>query len=517
MTGGGTGRKRKKLNVLDIILDRKSQEINFTLTKEELAKLLFRKMAIQESQVVKIDTSAFGKIHVELKENVKPEKFVNLPIFDIREGLRTKFYRPHHRQDTLVKISWLDLETSDDLLLHILSFFGKAKSGVQYCTMREEEGESNLAKLLNKIPNGERQVWMEMKTSLPSYAVIDGRRVKIWYPGMKRTCARCNMAGETCPGGANARLCEENGGQKTKTEDMWKNLLETVNYVVWDGEEVESIADETGDTEEVSNVELCDGIVITNVNEKATDEEIKGLLLEGLLDGKEIEKVKIETAGNPKSRLVTGFSKANITPLTKKLNKKIVDGVMIHCKPHAPSTPPTKATPNPVTEDATNSIVVNVTEPSPKEGTSKQTIPGMPEADRLKEIKKQKRKETKQKKKETKEKKETKQKKATKVKNDFLKKRKKSLASAVDEDSDGFVFTEYETDEDSDAFEDAHTDNDESINNFLTPIQYKSVFGLRLSTSTPDLAMKLLPKRPAPSPVERPENKKSKSSSGSIQ
>ena len=73
MTGGGTGRKRKKLNVLDIILDRKSQEINFTLTKEELAKLLFRKMAIQESQVVKIDTSAFGKIHVELKENVKPE------------------------------------------------------------------------------------------------------------------------------------------------------------------------------------------------------------------------------------------------------------------------------------------------------------------------------------------------------------------------------------------------------------------------------------------------------------
>ena len=34
---------------------------------------MFRKMAIQESQVVKIDTSAFGKIHVELKENVKPE------------------------------------------------------------------------------------------------------------------------------------------------------------------------------------------------------------------------------------------------------------------------------------------------------------------------------------------------------------------------------------------------------------------------------------------------------------
>ena len=200
------------------------------------------------------------------------------------------------------------------------------------------------------------------------------------------------------------------------------------------------------------------------------------------------------------------------------MKKKIVDGVMIHCKPH--STPPTKATPNPVTEDAMNSIVIYVTEPSPKRGTSKQTIPGMPEADRLKEIKKQKRKETKEKKKETKEKKATKEKNNNLlVKNDFLK-RKKSLASAVEEDSDGLVYTDPETDEDSDAFEDskgAHSDNDESIDTFLTPIQYKSAFGLRLSISTPDLAMKLLPKRPAPSPVERPENKKAKSSSGSIQ
>ena len=180
MAGGGKAKKRKKLNVLDIMLDRKNKEINFTLNKEELSKLLFKKMMIQPSEVVKIDASAYGKIHVELKENVKPEKFVELPVFDIREGLRTKFYRPHHRQDTLVKISWLDLETPDDLIIHILSFFGKPKSGIQYCTMKEEEGDSDIAKLLNKIPNGERQVWMEIETPLPSYAVIDGRRVKIY-------------------------------------------------------------------------------------------------------------------------------------------------------------------------------------------------------------------------------------------------------------------------------------------------------------------------------------------------
>ena len=219
---------------------------------------------------------------------------MDLPVYDIREGLRTKFYRPHHRQDTLVKISWLDLETPDDLVIHILSFFGKPKSGIQYCTMREEEGESDPAKLMNKIPNGERQVWMEIKTSLPSYAVIDGRRVKIWYPGMKRTCARCNMDGEHCPGEANARLCEEKGGQKTKTENTWKNVLDSVNYTEWDGNELKNIIEETGEAEEIPNdvVENCDGIVITNINENATEEEVKGLLREELSE-QEIEKVRI--------------------------------------------------------------------------------------------------------------------------------------------------------------------------------------------------------------------------------
>ena len=119
---------------------------------------------IQTGQIAKIDTSAFGKIHVEMKSNFKLDHFIDLPVFDIREGIRTKFYRPHHRQDTLLKISWLDLETPDELILHILPFFGKPKSGVQYCTMREEEGESELAKLLNKIPTGERQMPEIVKT-----------------------------------------------------------------------------------------------------------------------------------------------------------------------------------------------------------------------------------------------------------------------------------------------------------------------------------------------------------------
>ena len=96
-----TGRKteRVKLNVLDIFLERRDNSINYNLSKEELAKLLFKKMSIDPKFVLKIDTSGFGKINVELTNNVNPESMINLPAFDIRDGLRTKFYRPHHRKD----------------------------------------------------------------------------------------------------------------------------------------------------------------------------------------------------------------------------------------------------------------------------------------------------------------------------------------------------------------------------------------------------------------------------------
>ena len=186
-------RGRKKLNVLDIMLDRKDNQISYHLTKEELAKLLFNKMKLDSKNILKLDTSGFGKINIELAPHLNPDMFVNLPAFDIRNGLRVKYYKPHHRKEVLVNINWMDIETPDELLTHVLSHFGKVKSNVKWSKVREEEGESHLAKMLNSILCGDRQVWMEIETPLPSYAMIDNRKVKIHHAGQKRTCAFCKM------------------------------------------------------------------------------------------------------------------------------------------------------------------------------------------------------------------------------------------------------------------------------------------------------------------------------------
>ena len=253
---------RKKLNVLDIMLERKDNHISYNLTKEELAKLLISKMKLDPKSILKLDTSGFGKIHVELVPHLDPETFVNLPAYDIREGLRVRYYKPHHRKDVLVTINWMDIETPDELLTHVLNHFGKVKSNIKWMKVKEEEGESNIAKMLNSVLCGERQVWMEITTPLPSYAKIDNRKVKIYNAGQRRTCARCHkIAGpDQCPGNSNARLCEDNGGSKAKVSDVWKAILSSVNYKEWNGGEADDVEDEDeGDNleENVADISNC--------------------------------------------------------------------------------------------------------------------------------------------------------------------------------------------------------------------------------------------------------------------
>ena len=282
---------RPKLNVLDIFLERRDETISYNLSKEELSKLLFRKMCLDPKKVIKVDTSGFGKIQIELDKSVQVESFLNIPAFDIKHGLRTKFYRPHHRKDTLITISWMDLETPDELLLHVFSHFGKVKSSVQWCKIKEEENESQLAKLLNNILSGERQIWMEVEKPIPSYAILDGRKVKICHAGQRRTCARCQRMADDCPGQSNARLCEQNGGEKTKVDGVWKETLTKVGYTEWIGGEAEVAVEVEENNENWIDIETkypnCDGIVINNLPEDMSNEDVKILLEGAVLNGSE--------------------------------------------------------------------------------------------------------------------------------------------------------------------------------------------------------------------------------------
>ena len=499
---GNKATNRQKLNVLDIFFERKNDSISYNLSKEELAKLIFKKMCIDPKSILKIDTSGFGRINIELVNSVNLESMINLPVFEIREGLRTKFYRPHHRKESLVTISWLDIETPDSLVAHVMSHFGNLKSDIQWVKFKKEENESELASMLNTILSGERQVWMEIDKPIPSYGIIDGRKVKIYYPGQRRTCARCQKTADQCLGNSNAKLCDERGGDRVGVEIVWKSILEKIGYV--DYNEEKEITQETEENTEIEESEvvdknpllefsnyLYDGLILSNLPEDISNEDLEELLEKHVLNCS--DKITILSAESSRSRFIKTNDKDLISEFMK-MNNKTLRGRLVHCHPHIPATPPKpKATANDTTEAKEDEPTrcINVTEVTLKEPS---TIPGLTEAEKVKA-----KKSAEKRKKSAAAKERRRQKKEEQEKEGMKKLSKEDFLEAVDgnglsvaEIVDKFDFSEYSTDE-NDLFEDSKEEvsGDESCAPVLQDVRKQSAFsqpevkGSKRSISSP--------------------------------
>ena len=558
LVAGRQASGRKKLNVLDIILERKDNKISYNLKKDELAKLLFKKMKLDPKNVLKVDTSGFGKILVEFNNNVNVESLVSLPAFDIRDGLRVKYYKPHHRKETLVSISWLDLETPDELLVHLLNHFGQVKSNVRWSKIRQEDGEGELEKLLNNILSGERQLWMEISHPLPSYAVVDKRRVKIYHAGQRRTCARCQKIADACKGNSNARLCEDNGGVKINVADAWKEILTSVKYIEWKGEGVETLVieeNENGDKEaneddKAVDITNCDGFVISNLEEEASIDDIKALM-KGLAPDDAISSITVHPTGSTRSKIIKDIDPAIVNMITRKIDNKSFKGRLLHCRPHVPVSPPAKkkdeasaahgddnaanvesipnegtpkepvktvTSPNPSSSSIVNketSKGVDVDIPKSKiPGLSPQEIENAKKKAKANRLKKKEEKKAENKANEGKAKKtEVKKKLKDMNQSDFL--MNSTTNTTKVEEFDDFVF-EHTSDSEEEVFEDSvEAIQDDDIQKFLTPKPFKSSYAKKVEASM------VTPKAPSDrlkrsislaelSPIETAEPKKVK-------
>ena len=57
-------KKRKKLNILDILLERKDVTIDYNLKKEELSKLLFKKMKMSRLTLQHLEPSMWNLLQM---------------------------------------------------------------------------------------------------------------------------------------------------------------------------------------------------------------------------------------------------------------------------------------------------------------------------------------------------------------------------------------------------------------------------------------------------------------------
>ena len=314
--------------------------------------------------------------------------------------------------------------------------------------IKEEEGETEIEKLLNNISNGVRQVWMEITKPLPSYAMIDRRKVKIYHPGQRRTCARCHQAADNCRGNSNAKLCEDNGGEKINVAEAWKNTLDSVNYIEWNGGEIEIVGEiddeKVNNDEEIPlNITNCDGFILSNLEENATVDEIK-TIIKGAAPEDVIENISMHPTGSTRSKIIKDIDIAYVHQITKRVNQRSYKGRLVHCRPHVPLTPPKKE----VCEKPGDKRDSSVKE---KEGlklcvTNPSTIPGLPKEEMEKAIKKKDTKKRKEKKKKAEEQNEVMNLNSTTISEDLSKE---------------FDFNQANSDTDDDAFQDSRENLDE--------------------------------------------------------
>ena len=215
---------RFKRNVLEIILDNDNKK--FVNIPDNVIDRLFKTLGIDIKSQVEGFFRKNNIIYAWLANGIDLERFCRSESIKIAKGIRTKFIRPSGKRDVTVKVSGLDFNTPDSFVIEYLGMFGKVvKDSVIYDKYREGPFAGKY--------NGDRKFSVEFNqkgTNMGTFHIIDGVRVKIFYNGNRKTCARCHQTADVCEGDAIASECETNGGKRVPLVEHMKKLWECIDF-----------------------------------------------------------------------------------------------------------------------------------------------------------------------------------------------------------------------------------------------------------------------------------------------
>ena len=215
---------RLKRNVLEIAMESDNSE--FIDIPDGDINRLFKTIGIDVKAQIEGYFRRGSKIFAWLANGIDLDRFCKAEAIRINNKLRTKFIRPAGKKEVTVKVCGLDFNTPDSYVIEYLSKFGKVVSdSVIYDKYKE-------GPFVGKF-NGDRKYVADFTSSsvnMGTFHIIDGARVKIFFNGNRKTCARCHLTSDQCKGEAQASNCEELGGIRLSLLEHMKRLWETVNF-----------------------------------------------------------------------------------------------------------------------------------------------------------------------------------------------------------------------------------------------------------------------------------------------
>ena len=143
----------------------------------------------------------------------------------VKEGIKTGLIKPMGRREVELRISGLNINTPDSLVVDYISKHGRVvHPKVIYDT--DKEGP------LKGLKNGDRRYLVDFTNgrNMGSFHILDGATIKVHYSGQKKTCGRCHSTASSCPGGGIARSCELNHGTKVSLVDHMKKYWDEIGF-----------------------------------------------------------------------------------------------------------------------------------------------------------------------------------------------------------------------------------------------------------------------------------------------
>ena len=294
-------------NVLEITLDKK--EDTFVDLGQEPIYRLFRTLGINSEKEVEGYFQKSHSIHVWLVNGINLDRFCKNESIRVTKDIKTGFIRPAGKKEVTVTISGLDFNTPDTFVMGYLAKFGTVvTTAVLYDKYKDGPFRGKY--------NGERKYQVDFtssKTAMGTFHIIDGSRVRVYYPGNKKTCGRCHKTVENCVGDAVAKDCEENDGPRVPLVDHMKNLWlaigfqpkdfnldtedETNDAVIKDKPRFSPKIDRPNPSEEDNH--KFDGVSIKNFPKETKEAEIIDFLLsKGLPEDFTKDKIEVGSHGN---------------------------------------------------------------------------------------------------------------------------------------------------------------------------------------------------------------------------
>ena len=221
--------QRLNRNVLEIVLEKTDHDSDLEISQDNIVNV-FKTIGISiEKHVEGYQLHSKGKISlisVWMYKDIDLEQFCRDDNIKVAEGVMTGSIRPAGRKDVVVTIYGLDFNTPDTFVFDYLSKFGRVVTqNVIYSRYTEGPFRGKY--------DGARKYNIDFSDSIlvmGTYHIIDGSKTRVFYRGNVKTCGRCHKFSHDCPGEGIARVCEENGGERTKLSDWMKELWGRIGF-----------------------------------------------------------------------------------------------------------------------------------------------------------------------------------------------------------------------------------------------------------------------------------------------